>query len=195
MWRVLSFMDGESRGLRRATSLCFQSIAMESEKADREKRAFPVTPFSQDDTICVKEYACTGLALLLSEQQEPELYALEVLEYLLPFALSPEPAVRYKAIWALGDIIRLTAKDKSKKWLPILNERLWNFVRAMVQDPMSVVQQEGLCFLEAMVRTEVGIRVAIEWSNGELLPLIAQKLDTPKCSLLIAVKSMRNVTV
>ena len=170
-------MESESLELRLATSLCFETIVMETNEG---ARSVPVTHYSQDPSIRLKEYASVALTILVSEQEDPEAYLQETLQFLVPYALSPEPSIRYKAIWGLGDVIRMCSNEKCNRWLPILNELLWNFVREMVQDASTEVQEEGLRFLEAMVRCNIGIQAAIDWSNGELLPLIAQKIDTPK---------------
>lgn len=176
-------MESESLELRLATCMCFETIASGTRK--ETDKAYPVTPFSENQAVRLKEFACTALAILISEQQDPDAYYQDALDFLLPCALSSEPRVREKAIWALGSIILLKSKVKCKKWLFILSDALWNYVREMVQDPESQVQEEGLRFLEAMVQTDIGIRAAIDWSNGELLPLIAQKLDTPKYKHLV----------
>ena len=170
-------MESESLELRLATSLCFETIVMET---NEETRSVPVTHYSQDPSIRLKEYASVALTILVSEQEDPEAYLPETLQFLVPYALNPEPSIRYKAIWGLGDVIRMCSNEKCNRWLPMLNELLWNFVREMVQDASTEVQEEGLRFLEAMVRCNIGIQAAIDWSNGELLPLIAQKIDTPK---------------
>lgn len=182
IWRVLSFVESECAELRLATSFCFECIALEASKSRTSDGTFPVTPFSTHPEIRLAEYACTALAILMSEQQESDKNYEDTVQFLLPRALSMEHSIRTKAVWALGDVIRGRAKLKCKKWFSLLHEPLWDVVRGMVQDPESVVQEEGLRFLEAMVGCDIGIQAAVDWSNGELLPLIAQKLDTPKLS-------------
>jgi len=179
IWRVLAFVRSESALLRLAACFCFENIAAQSEKAGG---SFPVTLFSTESDIRLMEYACTALAVLMSEQQDMDTHYEEMVEFLLPCATSLEHSIRTKAVWALGNVIRSRSKLKCKKWLEFLNDSLWNVVRGMVQDSEDEVQEEGLRFLQAMVGCDVGMQAAVDWSNGELLPLIAQKLDTPKLS-------------
>lgn len=165
--------------------MCFESIVAERQKRSKDNSdvSFPVTPFSKDPALRSREFASTALAVLISEQQDPDAYYRETLDFLVPCAWDPRLSVRYKAVWGLGEIIRITNKEKCEKWLPILDDLLWNCVRDMIQDAEDAVQNEGLRFLESMVIKDVGIQTAIDWSNGELLPLIAQKLDSPKYAI------------
>jgi len=171
-------MHTECLDLQLAACYCFESIV-----SHQLNKTVPLTPFSDDMPARMQEYGCTALAALLLEQGHPEAYFKEAVDRLSLAMVTFEQRVKYKVLWGLGELIKSISKMQGETittWMPILDQLSWNFVRGMLYNPSYEVQSEALNFLKSMCGEEDGIQTAIDWSNGELLPLIAYKLDTPR---------------